>query len=153
VKPVQLCTSSGSKVPTIEQQVLSEDASLAEQELANQLWEDTMRKRAAGNTKLYLKIDRNRYAEYFDAGHTPSLSIQQITLKRDVLRVIWEMESRLEVQKARQEVSAILYHSCLYQDSQLQEISRLVCISSRNDISSVLIFMYRIIWFGTLSAV
>jgi hypothetical protein len=35
---VQLCTSSGSKIPTIEQQARSEDASLAEQALANQLW-------------------------------------------------------------------------------------------------------------------
>jgi hypothetical protein len=152
MRPVQLCTSSESKNPTIEQQVPSEDTSLAEQTHANQLWEDAMRKRATENTELYLKIDRKPYAEHFEAGHTPSLSIQQIALKRDVLRVIWEMESRLQVQKARQEVSAILYHSCLYQDSQLQESSQLVCISSRNYISSVLIFIYRIIWFGTLSA-
>ena len=127
---MQLCKSSESKPLRNEQQALSEDACLAEQEATNQLWEEAMRKRATENTKLYLKINRKHYAEYFEAGHTLSLSIEHITLKQDVARVIWEMSSRLQVQTAKQEVSAILYHACLYQDSQIQESSQLVRILS-----------------------
>jgi hypothetical protein len=126
---VQLCTSSRSNIPTTEQQVFSEDACLAEQELTNQLWEDAMRKRATENTKLYLKIDRKPYAKHFEEAQIPSLSIHQNTLKQDVVRVIWEMASRLKVQMARQEVSATLYHACLYQDSQIQESLQLVSLS------------------------
>jgi len=132
--PVQLCISSRSNIPTTEQQVFSEAACLAEQELANQLWEDMVRKRATKNTKLYLKIDQKSYAEHFEAAPIPSLSIQQNTLKQDVVGVIWEMASRLKVQMARQEVSAILYHACLYQDSQIQESSQLVSLSSYSDV-------------------
>ena len=97
---MQLCKSSGSKHFRNVQQILSEDACLAEQELTNHLWEEAMRKRATENTTLYLKIDRKPYAKHFGVGHIPLLSIQEISLKQDVARVIWEMASRLQVQTA-----------------------------------------------------
>lgn len=137
---MQLCKSSGSKHFRNVQQILSEDACLAEQGLTNQLWEEAMRKRATENTTLYLKIDRKPYAKHFGVGHIPLLSIQEISLKQDVARVIWEMASRLQVQTAKQEVSAILYHACLYQDSQIQESPQLVRIPQFTGISLVLIF-------------